>query len=89
MFALLESMQLLAAAAEALGEGCIVDLRICEAKNTAHTQALIPALTALAQQHGYARLSALCTQAGNDPRELRRLLREQFGRESGGNSEVE
>lgn len=74
----LDSMQLLQAAADALAEKCIGGLQADSLRNDRNVGTIMPLLTELVKRHGYSRISRICTQAGGDLAKLRRLLKEAF-----------
>ena len=80
VFSVLESMELLEAAAHCLRERCIVGLEVDPVRSAAHAQTIIPELTELMKRHGYSRVSAVCKEAAGDLARLRELLREHFPR---------
>jgi aspartate ammonia-lyase len=77
VFNILDAMDLLAAACNALTGRCIATLEIVSGKNRAHVETIIPLLTRLMQQHGYSTISAICKQAGGDPAQIRELLKKK------------
>ncbi len=76
VFNTLEAMEHLANAATVLDERCLRELTVDETRSRAHAESMMPLLTRLADEHGYARISELCRRAGGDLTLLRRLLAE-------------
>ncbi|MCP4656721.1 MAG: aspartate ammonia-lyase [bacterium] len=74
VFNTLDAMEHLANAATVLDGRCLRDLTVDEARSRAHAESMMPLLTRLVDEHGYARISELCRRAGGDLIELRRLL---------------
>jgi aspartate ammonia-lyase len=77
-FSVLESMELVGAGALAVADRCIGGLEVVTARNDANVRTIVPLLTDLAQRHGYAAVTAVVKEAGNDPATLRRLLAKAF-----------
>jgi len=78
VFSILESMELLQSAADALGSKCIAGLRAVARRNDQHVQTIIQRLTELMKRHGYSRVTEVCKQAGRDWDRLRELLDQAF-----------
>ena len=75
-FPILESLELMTDAIRAFADRCVAGLEVDEERSTAHAATLIPLLTAQSKAIGYARVTAICRQAGGDPAEIRRLLKD-------------
>ena len=75
VFNILDAMELLSAAMDALGEKCLRGLQPVSDRNARHADSIVPLLTRLMQQHGYARINAICKEAKGDPQRIRELLR--------------
>ena len=74
----LESMNLLQSACEALTDRCIAGIQVEEERSRHNVETIIPLVTRLARVHGYARVSDVCREAGGDISLLRQMLRKHF-----------
>lgn len=77
-FGILDSMELLENAADALADRCVKGIGVNAERNDRNVQTIIPRLTDLAKRYGYSRVSEVCKEAGGDIDGLRRLLDETF-----------
>jgi aspartate ammonia-lyase len=71
---ILDAMNLLATAVSTLTEKCVQHLTINEDVNRQHTRSIIPLLTQLTKQQGYARINQYCKQADGNLQLLREIL---------------
>ncbi len=77
VFNILDSFESLTSATHTLAESCIAGIRVDAERSRTHAEATIPLLTRLAREHGYARISKLCSESGGDLQQVKqRLLRE-------------
>ena len=77
VFNILDSFESLTSATHTLAESCIAGIRVDAERSRTHAEATIPFLTRLAREHGYARISKLCSESGGDLQQVKqRLLRE-------------
>lgn len=74
LFETLDAMGLLGNAADTLAAFCISDLVADTSVNERHASTLIPTLSRLSRQHGYAPVTAACKEAGGDPALVRDAL---------------
>jgi aspartate ammonia-lyase len=77
VFNILDSMNLLSAAASAMAGKCVAGLEAVAERNSRNVETIIPILTRLMQAQGYSRISALCKQAHGDSKRLREILRKE------------
>jgi aspartate ammonia-lyase len=78
VFAVLESMELLAAAADGFEARCVRRLDVDAERSARHAETIIPWLTDLAARHGYSRVTDVCKRAKGNMAELRVLLAATF-----------
>ena len=78
VFGVLDSMELLQGAADALSNKCIKGLQADAQRNNRNVRTIIPLLTELAKRYGYSRVSEICKQAEGDINQLRDLLAQAF-----------
>ncbi len=78
VFGVLDSMELLQSAMDALGNRCIKGLQVDAQRNNRNVQTIIPLLTELMKRYGYSRVSEICKQAERDIDQLRDLLNQAF-----------
>jgi len=81
VFSILESMELLQSASEALAGKCLEGMAVNAQRNNQNARTLQSRLTELMKRHGYARVGELCKQAGMDLETLRDLLDRTFPEE--------
>ena len=77
LFNVLDSMGLLANAAQTLAERCLEGVTVVPERNRRNTASIIPLLTDLAKERGYSAVSRVCREAGGDPRKIRDLLKKE------------
>jgi aspartate ammonia-lyase len=77
VFNILDSFERLTAAIQTLIERCIQGLGVSARRSRAHARSVIPLLTRLAREHGYARISKLCSESGGDLKKLKQDLQDQ------------
>lgn len=78
VFGVLESMELLQSAAQALADKCISGLTVDAERNDRNARSIFPLLTERTQRHGYSSVSEVCRKAMGDLTLLRRLLDKAF-----------
>jgi len=74
LFETLDAMSLLGNAADTLAAFCVAGITADHDVNARHAGTLIPTLSRLSRQHGYAPVTAACKEAGNDPWRIREAL---------------
>ncbi len=74
LFETLDAMSLLGNAADSLAAFCVAGLEADAAVNERHASTLVPTLSRLSRQHGYAPVTAACKEAGGDPPRVRAAL---------------
>ena len=77
LFNVLDSMGLLANAADTLAERCLAGLTVAPERNRSNADSIIPRLTELVKKRGYSAVSRVCREAGGDPRKIRELLKKE------------
>ncbi len=77
LFAILDSMELLASGLSTLASKCVRGLSVDAEKNTRNANTIIPLLTSLAKRHGYSKITAVCKEAGGDFDRIESLLVER------------
>jgi aspartate ammonia-lyase len=76
VFNIMDAMDLFENAATVFINKCLRDLKVNELVNQNNCKTIIPVLTQLSQQHGYAQVSKLCQQAFSDNKDIRTVLKE-------------
>lgn len=77
LFNVLDSMRLMANAAQTLAERCLEELTVAPERNRANADSIIPLLTELARERGYSAVSRVCREAGGDLQKIRELLKNE------------
>ncbi len=77
LFNVLDSMGLLANAAQTLAERCLAGMTVAPERNRSNADSIIPRLTELVKKRGYSAVSRVCREAGGDPRKIRDLLKKE------------
>ena len=76
VFSILDEIELLNRACQLLQEKCLTGITADAEANKRRLNSIIPLLTRLMHEHGYAAISSLCRTADGDILRLRALLKE-------------
>ena len=77
LFNVLDSMGLLANAADTLAERCLKDVTVAPERNRRNADSIIPLLTELVKSRGYSEVSRICRESGGDVQQIRELLKKE------------
>ena len=77
LFNVLDSIGLLANAANTLAERCLEGVMVVPETNRRNADSIIPLLTELMKARGYSAVSRICREAGGDVQQIRELLKKE------------
>lgn len=77
LFNVLDSIGLLANAANTLAERCLEGVTAVPETNRRNADSIIPLLTELVKARGYSAVSRICREAGGDVQKIRELLKKE------------
>ena len=77
LFNVLDSMGLLANAANTLAERCLAGVTVVPATNRRNADSIIPLLTELVKARGYSAVSRICRESGGDLQQIREFLKKE------------
>ena len=77
LFNVLDSIGLLANAANTLAERCLEGVTVVPESNRRNADSIIPLLTELVKSRGYSAVSRICQEAGGDVQQIRELLKKE------------
>ena len=78
VFNVLDAMRLLGQGMDAFDRRCARGFTVDRGKNAANSKTIIPLLTELMRERGYATVSSICQNAGGDFERLRRMVEEEL-----------
>ena len=77
LFNVLDSIGLLANAANTLAERCLEGVTVVPETNRRNADSIIPLLTELVKARGYSAVSRICRESGGDVQQIRELLKKE------------